>query len=60
MHRFLPPDVGSNARSRLPLLALTAVPFLSSLQSDDIIWQVVNYQFCSFKSKIAEEQTFCR
>lgn len=29
-------------------------------QSDDIIWQVVNYQFCSFKSKIAEEQTFCR
>lgn len=25
-----------------------------------MIWQVVNYQFCSFKSKIAEEQTFCR
>ncbi|CAM9459024.1 unnamed protein product [Pylaiella littoralis] len=30
------------------------------MQSDDVIWQVVNYQFCSFKSKIAEEQTFCR
>lgn len=31
-----------------------------AVQSDDVIWQVVNYQFCSFKSKIAEEQTFCR
>ncbi|CAM9374238.1 unnamed protein product [Ectocarpus sp. 12 AP-2014] len=30
------------------------------MQSDDVIWQVVNYQFCSFKSKIAKEQTFCR
>lgn len=25
-----------------------------------MIWQVLNYQFCSFKSKIAKENTFCR
>ncbi|KAM3569197.1 hypothetical protein VYU27_008697 [Nannochloropsis oceanica] len=28
---------------------------------DEIIWQIINHQFCSFKSKInAKEQTFCR
>ncbi|CAM9596245.1 unnamed protein product, partial [Choristocarpus tenellus] len=29
-------------------------------QCDDVIWQIVNHGFCSFKSKIAKEQTFCR
>jgi hypothetical protein len=30
------------------------------MQCDDVIWQVVNKQFCSFKVKIGKEQTFCR
>ena len=30
------------------------------MQHDEIIWQLVNQGFCSFKSKIAKEQTFCR
>jgi protein MAK16 len=30
------------------------------MQCDEVIWQVINHQFCSFKSKIAKEQTFCR
>ena len=30
------------------------------MQHDEIIWQVINQQFCSFKSKIAKERTFCR
>ncbi|CAM9457011.1 unnamed protein product [Phaeothamnion confervicola] len=30
------------------------------MQSDDVIWQVVNHQFCAFKSKVSKEQTFCR
>ena len=30
------------------------------MQHDEVIWQVINHQFCSFKSKIAREKTFCR
>ena len=30
------------------------------MQHDEIIWSVINHQFCSFKSKIAGERTFCR
>ena len=30
------------------------------MQHDEIIWQVINQQFCSFKSKIAKERTFRR
>jgi|MDSY01.1.fsa_nt_gb protein MAK16 len=30
------------------------------MQNDEIIWQVINHSFCSFKSKIAKEQAFCR
>lgn len=29
------------------------------MQNDEIIWQVINHQFCSFKSKVAKEKTFC-
>ncbi len=43
-----------------PSLPLSPSLSVYICQSDDVIWQVVNYQFCSFKSKIAEEQTFCR
>lgn len=28
--------------------------------SDEIIWQVINQQFCSFKLKTTKEQNFCR
>ncbi|GMH87008.1 hypothetical protein TrVE_jg13480 [Triparma verrucosa] len=30
------------------------------MQHDQIIWEVINNQFCSFKSKIERERTFCR
>jgi len=30
------------------------------MQHDEIVWQVINHQFCSFKSKVAKERTFCR
>jgi protein MAK16 len=30
------------------------------MQHDEIVWQVINHQFCSFKSKIAKERTFCQ
>jgi protein MAK16 len=30
------------------------------MQSDEIIWQVINHHFCSFKAKVAKEKTFCR
>ncbi|GMI23011.1 hypothetical protein TrCOL_g37 [Triparma columacea] len=30
------------------------------MQHDQIIWEVINNQFCSFKAKIAKEKTFCR
>lgn len=28
--------------------------------SDEVIWQVINRQFCAFKVKTTKEQTFCR
>lgn len=28
--------------------------------SDDVIWQVINHQFCAFKIKTDKEQNFCR
>lgn len=28
--------------------------------SDEIIWQVINHQFCAFKIKTTKEQNFCR
>ncbi|KAG5192735.1 ribosomal L28e protein family-domain-containing protein [Tribonema minus] len=30
------------------------------MQCDEVIWSVINHQFCAFKAKIAKEQTFCR
>lgn len=29
------------------------------MQHDEIIWQVINNGFCSFKNKVAKERTFC-
>lgn len=28
--------------------------------SDEVIWQVINHQFCAFKIKTTKEQNFCR
>ncbi|CAI4216852.1 unnamed protein product [Parascedosporium putredinis] len=30
------------------------------MASDEIVWQVINQQFCSFKLKTDKKQTFCR
>ncbi|KZF21403.1 Mak16 protein [Xylona heveae TC161] len=30
------------------------------MASDEIVWQVINQQFCSFKLKTTKEQNFCR
>lgn len=30
------------------------------MQNDEVIWQVINHGFCSFKTKIARERTFCQ
>mmetsp|Transcript_35051 Transcript_35051/g.98833 ORF Transcript_35051/g.98833 Transcript_35051/m.98833 type:complete len:303 (+) Transcript_35051:79-987(+) len=30
------------------------------MQHDEVIWQVINQGFCSFKAKVGNEQTFCR
>ena len=30
------------------------------MQSDDLIWQIINHQFCSFKAKLARERSFCQ
>jgi len=29
------------------------------MQSDEVIWQIINHQFCSFKAKLARERSFC-
>lgn len=29
------------------------------MQNDDIVWDIINHGFCSFKNKVAEERTFC-
>lgn len=30
------------------------------MQSDEVVWQIINHGFCSFKTKIARERTFCQ
>ena len=30
------------------------------MQNDEMIWQIINYQFCSFKASVAKERTFCQ
>lgn len=30
------------------------------MQHDEVIWQIINHQFCSFKTKLAEERNFCQ
>jgi len=30
------------------------------MQCDEVIWQIINQQFCSFKAKVAKERTFCQ
>jgi protein MAK16 len=30
------------------------------MQSDEVIWQIINHQFCSFKAKVGDEKTFCQ
>ena len=30
------------------------------MQHDEVIWQILNHEFCSFKSKVARERTFCQ
>jgi len=32
----------------------------ASTQSDTVIWDIINNQFCSYKSKVARERTFCQ
>jgi protein MAK16 len=31
-----------------------------TMQQDEIIWQIINHSFCSFKTKLAKESTFCQ
>jgi protein MAK16 len=30
------------------------------MQSDAVIWDIINHSFCSFKAKVAKERTFCQ
>ncbi|KAI9754517.1 MAG: hypothetical protein M1815_005548 [Lichina confinis] len=30
------------------------------MSSDEIVWQIINHQFCSYKIKTPKEQNFCR
>ncbi|CAM9126499.1 unnamed protein product, partial [Ectocarpus fasciculatus] len=30
------------------------------MQHDEVIWQVINHQFCSFKTKLTDERNFCQ
>lgn len=35
--------------------------YARKMQHDDMIWQIINNEFCSFKAKLRmEKQTFCR
>ncbi|KND93426.1 Protein mak16, partial [Tolypocladium ophioglossoides CBS 100239] len=33
---------------------------IGTMASDEIIWQIINQQFCAFKLKTEKKQTFCR
>ncbi|POR36971.1 Protein mak16, partial [Tolypocladium paradoxum] len=35
-------------------------PQSGTMASDEIIWQIINQQFCAFKLKTEKKQTFCR
>ena len=43
-----------------PLTATSESNLAAKMQVDEVIWQVINHQFCSFKTKIARERTFCQ
>lgn len=30
------------------------------MQSDAVIWDIINHSFCSYKAKVAKERTFCQ
>jgi protein MAK16 len=30
------------------------------MQSDSVVWDIINHSFCSYKSKVAKERTFCQ
>ena len=30
------------------------------MQSDSVIWDIINHSFCSYKAKVAKERTFCQ
>ncbi len=30
------------------------------MQNDEVIWGIINHGFCSFKTKVARERTFCQ
>lgn len=30
------------------------------MQSDDVVWDIINNSFCSFKASVARERTFCQ
>jgi protein MAK16 len=30
------------------------------MQTDTVIWDIINHSFCSFKTKVARERTFCQ
>jgi len=41
--------------------SLRAADVTEAMAADEIVWQVINQQFCSFKLKLStKEQTFCR
>ena len=31
-----------------------------SMQSDAVVWDIINHSFCSYKAKVAKERTFCQ
>ena len=30
------------------------------MQSDSVVWDIINHSFCSYKAKVAKERTFCQ